>query len=249
MTVDRAATQRILRVRTPLHRQVRDSLLAAIRQGAYHARLPPEDALAEELGVSRTTLRSALLELERDGHVVRRQGIGTFVAGDASTVTERLDQLQSIPSLIAGSGFQPTVRSVSVRHRVRSAAAAQALGRAEASRFTAVRRVYLADGRPAALVVDYLPGSSRLDEALATFDGEMLPILDAALGTRVELVRATVTAVNAGRSVGRDLGVPASTALFLLHHSILDRTGRVCAYGESYLIPGIFTLTVVRQRE
>ena len=42
-------------------------------------RLPPEQELAVMLGVSRGTLRSALLRLEQSGEIVRRQGSGTFV--------------------------------------------------------------------------------------------------------------------------------------------------------------------------
>ncbi|GAA4771043.1 FadR/GntR family transcriptional regulator [Microbacterium gilvum] len=47
------------------------------------ARIPPERALAVELGVSRTALREALTRLQSAGLVERRQGSGTRVAEDA----------------------------------------------------------------------------------------------------------------------------------------------------------------------
>ncbi|MFF0342786.1 GntR family transcriptional regulator [Kribbella sp. NPDC004875] len=43
-------------------------------------KLPTEDALAAETGMSLTTIRHAYQELAADGLVVRRQGAGTFVA-------------------------------------------------------------------------------------------------------------------------------------------------------------------------
>lgn len=43
------------------------------------ARLPPERVLAGQLGVSRTTLRRALTELESEGSIWRHVGRGTFV--------------------------------------------------------------------------------------------------------------------------------------------------------------------------
>ena len=42
-------------------------------------RLPPERELCESLGVSRGDLRKALDVLERDGHIWRHVGKGTFV--------------------------------------------------------------------------------------------------------------------------------------------------------------------------
>lgn len=47
-------------------------------------RLPPERALAAELGVSRSSLREALGELEAKGLLDRRPGRGTTIAVDAS---------------------------------------------------------------------------------------------------------------------------------------------------------------------
>jgi GntR family transcriptional regulator len=41
--------------------------------------LPSERILSEQLGVSRPTLRAAIEELARDGLVVRRHGVGTFL--------------------------------------------------------------------------------------------------------------------------------------------------------------------------
>src|SRR5688572_27234404 len=42
-------------------------------------RLPPERALAEELGVSRRAIRHALGALEAEGRIIRQQGRGTFI--------------------------------------------------------------------------------------------------------------------------------------------------------------------------
>jgi DNA-binding FadR family transcriptional regulator len=57
-------------------------LRAYILEGgfAHGARLPAERQLTEELGMSRTVLRRALEELERDGVIWRHVGKGTFVS-------------------------------------------------------------------------------------------------------------------------------------------------------------------------
>lgn len=63
-----------------------DQLRKTIASGNYAPgdRLPPERELMGLLGVSRTTLRKALDELERDGAIWRHVGKGTFVASQGS---------------------------------------------------------------------------------------------------------------------------------------------------------------------
>lgn len=64
-----------------------DQTLSKLRQlianGGIGAdgRMPPERALASELGVGRRSLRRALEILEREGEITRHQGRGTFVQG------------------------------------------------------------------------------------------------------------------------------------------------------------------------
>ena len=65
----------------PLYRQVRAAVLDRIDSGALRPgdRLPAEQALAQELGTHRLTVRRALEELAREGVLHARQGVGTFV--------------------------------------------------------------------------------------------------------------------------------------------------------------------------
>jgi DNA-binding FadR family transcriptional regulator len=64
-----------------LYRQIADQLRAAIGAGefALGARLPPERDLATQLGVSRPSVREALIALEVEGVVEVRMGSGIYV--------------------------------------------------------------------------------------------------------------------------------------------------------------------------
>ena len=66
----------------PLYRQVRAAVLERIDSGALQPgdRLPAEQALAQELGAHRLTVRRALEELARESVLHARQGVGTFVS-------------------------------------------------------------------------------------------------------------------------------------------------------------------------
>ncbi|RII41421.1 PLP-dependent aminotransferase family protein [Galactobacter valiniphilus] len=63
----------------PLHRELAERLRLLILDGRLPlgARLPSERALAEELGLSRTTVASAYDALRASGHAASRQGSGT----------------------------------------------------------------------------------------------------------------------------------------------------------------------------
>jgi DNA-binding FadR family transcriptional regulator len=69
-----------------LYRQVADQLRSLIDSGEYAvgSRLPPERELAEQLKVSRPTVREALIALEVEGRVRIRVGSGIYVTEPAS---------------------------------------------------------------------------------------------------------------------------------------------------------------------
>ena len=69
---------------TSLHRQMFVVLRERIVTGAYPAgsMIPREEDLCTYFAVSRITARRALADLEAQGFVQRRQGLGTFVRGD-----------------------------------------------------------------------------------------------------------------------------------------------------------------------
>jgi len=66
-----------------LYRQIADQIAALIEKGEYGAgqRLPPERNLAKQLGVSRPSVREALIALEVEGYVEVRVGSGVYVMG------------------------------------------------------------------------------------------------------------------------------------------------------------------------
>ena len=69
-----------------LYRQIANQIADLIDRGEYAvgARLPPERALAAMLGVSRTSVREAILALEIEGRLEVRVGTGIFVAAPSA---------------------------------------------------------------------------------------------------------------------------------------------------------------------
>lgn len=66
----------------PKYLRLRNSLASAIAEGRWKAgtRIPTEDRLTEATGLSLGTVQKALKTLADDGLIVRRHGMGSFVA-------------------------------------------------------------------------------------------------------------------------------------------------------------------------
>jgi GntR family histidine utilization transcriptional repressor len=84
----------------PLYEKVKTYILDHIGKGSWgqDERLPSEHDLVSTLGVSRMTVHRALRELTSDGHLIRIQGVGTFVAPPKpqSTLIEIVDTASEI---------------------------------------------------------------------------------------------------------------------------------------------------------
>ena len=89
----------------PLHYQVEELLRQLIEQPDYQNGkfLPPEVELANQLGVSRNTIRQATNKLEYEGLIVRKKGFGTKVAG--KSVTTQLDSWHSFTQEMTEKGI------------------------------------------------------------------------------------------------------------------------------------------------
>ena len=78
-------------------------------------RIPPEAALAEDLGVSRTTIRDALGKLEHEGAIFRKQGAGTFVNEAGLQIRSRLEEIWPYEQMLEDNGYTPSVEVLADR--------------------------------------------------------------------------------------------------------------------------------------
>lgn len=93
------------RRRDPLAKQLVDAIAERISSGRYKSgdRLPSEQELIEEFGVSRTVVREAIANLKAVGMVSTRQGLGAFVLRDAAIIPFRIEEsaLEAVNEAIA----------------------------------------------------------------------------------------------------------------------------------------------------
>jgi len=109
-----------------VYMQIVEQILDLLRKGEFRpgSQLPPERDLAEQLQVSRASLREALSALQLLGLIETRSGQGTFVAAGATSTLLRLDSslvYQDLESpftiLQARKAVEPSIAALAARQR------------------------------------------------------------------------------------------------------------------------------------
>src|SRR2546427_2405123 len=93
----------------PLHHQLRHELRSQIERGTLRPgqQIPHERQYAEFLGISLAPVRQALLDLVRQGYLLRVRGKGTFVRDDK--VVEKISLLGSFTESLRSQGLEPAI--------------------------------------------------------------------------------------------------------------------------------------------
>ncbi|SHN07834.1 FadR/GntR family transcriptional regulator [Rhizobacter sp. OV335] len=103
-----------------LYQQIADQIRELIQQGGFDTgtRLPPERDLAQQLGVSRPSLREALIALDVEGSVEIRSGSGVYVCPRAERAPETTAALGESPSELmqARAAFEGSVIMLACVH-------------------------------------------------------------------------------------------------------------------------------------
>ena len=227
--------------------RLQTDLAALIARTPADAKLLTEPRLAEELGVSRATLREAMRTFETQGLIRRRQGSGTFVVGHVPALDSGLEALESIESMAQKLGLEISVSGLQIESVFADQEHANGLGVALASRLTRVRRVIRADGRAVAYLVDTLTEETlKADQLPDSFKGSVLDFL-LARGDKLTVSRATISAANATADVAKALEIQRGDVLLQFISQLYTATGRVVDYSSSHFIPGYFNFHVVRR--
>lgn len=232
MTWPSVPTQRELPPSTALYEwvilQLSQALFADPPPGGQ---LPPEPDLAKRFGVSRTTLRRALNELETKGVIVRRQGLGTFFVGG--------DLMPSAPELIATrEGFRlnatldafrrfPGFRSecIDVERVQASSEAAEALELREDREVLRIRRLDAIGTAPVALVEVCVPASIALGITAERAECESIySILDQA-GFLAQRAKQSIWAEALPEDDANRLGMAPGSASLTVHRVTYTNTG------------------------
>ena len=227
-------------------------LLEELENGRYSgtAQLPSELELASDLGVSRTVVRDALSELERDGYLERVRGIGTLVNRDVVQLKNRMDQKLEFYKMIRAIGKEPRSDNLSVTREIASPALTEKLQLPTDTPQTLVfvRRRVLADDTPVLFSTDILPLSLFNNKRLEGIDFSQ-PIFDIAARhchTEVTETVAHLHAVSGPAGIRRQLTLRPEQALLQLEEICYSRLCKPVLCCQTYYTD-FFDFAMVRK--
>lgn len=224
----------------PAHMRIRSDLLKAIESGALAGaqRLPGESELAHKYGVTRMTVRQALSGLVNDGLVVRRRGVGTFVARNAAQ-RRNMSRLTGFTEDMRSEGRQVETCLLTQRIEPPDQDLADLLELGDGAFVIFIERVRSVDGAPVILQRSWIP-SHRCPDLWRDelVDGSLY----ATLRTRyeIDLRRADqrFAAVTATADLAQQLEVAEGVPLLRVERLTFDPANEPVEFARSWTRPG-----------
>lgn len=238
--------------RRPLAVRARDHIWQMVQQGSYSAgdRLPSEEQLAAQLGVSRPTIREALRQLEEERLVVCRHGVGRFVAPNPdSLVHEEITRLLSVTEMARQLGIAIETHVLALNEEGADERIAAHLGLQPEAPILRLERVRRSSGAPVIYSIDVLPRALAPDPLETTaFAGSLLALMEDQWGTVVAYSRATFSAVMLDPTLSRMIGAPDGMPWVFMEHVNYDAGDRPVLYSRDYYRGDIYQFHVLRRR-
>lgn len=222
----------------PLYVQLQKAIISKINSGEYkeNTSLPPEHSIIKDSGLSRTTVRQAIDNLEKEGYIEKKRGIGTFVSSKKKNLWN-LEKLRSFREEFTMKGDTISTKLLNISKIDTTDLLTKIFGENEKQVYSLERLRYV-NNTPIIIVTSYVPvscadnldkydfSSQSLFEVLKSDYGIKISfaekefrakianpkdaiLLDIAKGSPIQEVQ-TITYDDAGRpieySVSRDRG-------------------------------------------
>lgn len=231
-----------------LYLQIIDRIKHDIEEGLYKEKekLPSEFDLANQLGVSRATLREALRILEEENVIIRRHGVGTFV-NTKPLFNTGIEQLKSVTGMIEQAGMAPGTIFLSTD--------TQGFTEEDASRFSCttddevvvVERVRTANGEPVAYCIDKVP-VDKFPEAFTLEHESIYELLEDTHHKKIMYAVADIEPIGYHEKISPILECDPETALLVLKQMHYDEDEKPILYSVNYFRADRFRFHVLRKR-
>lgn len=239
-----------LAARYPRYVSVYDALLSDIQAESYPpgAKLPGENELSKRFGVSRNTLRQALMLLQEDGYLSIRQGRGNIVlrgGGSRRASVGRLDNplISMSAEPVDGIDTSIEIRKISPKHQL-------VFGLDPSKLLVLIRIVCSCGGKKAGCALAFVPYDAVAAENVPLDDMRAVyGFYDRYLSSDGFSSEGTLRIAYARDPVTGLLEIPRQQALLMLDDVVLSGSGAVAMTQKLFFMPDVYELRLTRRND
>jgi len=211
-------------------------------------RIPSESDLANELGVSRTTIRDALSRLEIEGTVFRRQGSGTFVNEPGLQIKSRLDEIWSYEAILRAHGYTPSTMVLDVREEQANERVRESLNLSAGETVSVIQKLFVGDEEPVIFTENQIP-SKFCDGSIAS-DDFRLPIfqlLESLCQQRLNYYLSEIVPVSADKQLAKILGISQRKPLISFEETGYNDENEPILWARSFFRDDLLRFRLIRR--
>ncbi len=229
--------------------QVKSALLAYIGKNSLQVgdKLPSEGDLAKILGVSRNTLRETYITLEAEGVIIRRHGIGTFVA-QPPMIKDSLNAFASFARIIEQAGYTPHFKILQMTETTAPPNVYATFRVADTPPIFSIERLVFADQHPAIYLNDYFSPDIHAPKLnWDEFDGgNVVQFLAETLPSPPHQLHSHIKAVALSGDAARMLQMPENIPALKAQSIIYDMHNEPITFSNIWFNPTIVEFNTVR---
>ncbi len=218
-------------------------------------RLPSEESLAKQLNTSRVTVRESLRDLENEGSIIRRHGVGTFINPDNDHFDRGIEKLSSVTNIIKERGFTPNTNDLKINYinydEIEDEFKLRNQQELKNKMFIKIERVRLADEIPVIFNIDYIL-KEKLNQKNTinkeNFNESLLNILSKDHNVYITNSKAKIKPLISDRFLQEKLKLPKNSLLLLMTQYNYNSNGDFIFFSKSYFSHDKFEIRMLRTR-
>ncbi|MDY0235619.1 MAG: GntR family transcriptional regulator [Gudongella sp.] len=228
--------------------QVKQVLIEMIKDMEFMDKLPSEQKLAKQFGVSRNTVHEALKAMEYQGMVIFRRGTGTFVTRYSSndSIRYNIASLDSTTKIISEHGYKPGTINLNYEMKYAPINISNKLGSKDEIEVLYIERVRTANEMPIIYVEDYIISrEGMLDDFNREKGGSLLSYMNKY--NPISFSNCSIhTVISDERLMGK-LSLDEPKALLLLEQIHYSSKGEALFYSDSYFLTEKLEFNIIRR--
>ncbi len=229
--------------------QAKAHIKEQILNDAYtDGRIPSESDLANELGVSRTTIRDALSRLEIEGVVFRKQGSGTYVNQPGLQIKSRLDEIWSYEAILTAHGYTPTTSVLDSYDEYPSAEVNRIFHLGGDETITVINKLFAEDNKPVIYTENRIP-SKHFNTSAGKIDF-IIPIyevLENYCQQPLNYYLSEIVPTSANKKIANLLEIKPGTALISFQEVGYNNENEPVLWAKSYFRDDLLRFRMIRR--